>query len=321
MENFTLSLFSFVLKADSDLQLPVYKGSTLRGGFGHAFRRACCTVRKKDCADCIFKNQCAYSWVFETPVPDGAEMLRKYTSAPHPFVLEPPDEERRTYQPGDTLSFRLVLIGRATDYLPYFIYSFHQLGKIGIGKDRGKFEIEQVIQEDIPARESLKGKVVFESGEKTLFATTPPKAWKEIVESDVPARIRIRFLTPTRIKYKGHLTKDLEFHVLFRSMLRRISLLSYFHCGQRLDDSRFRQLIDRAREITIQDQALHWYDWNRWSNRQGTRMKMGGFMGEITYEGDFEPFWPYIRLGEYVHVGKGSSFGLGRYEVVNENHW
>ncbi len=45
-------------------------------------------------------------------------------------------------------------------------------------------------------------------------------------------------------------------------------------------------------------------------------MKMGGFMGEITYKGDFEPFRPYIRLGEHVHVGKGSSFGLGRYEVA-----
>jgi CRISPR/Cas system endoribonuclease Cas6 (RAMP superfamily) len=38
-------------------------------------------------------------------------------------------------------------------------------------------------------------------------------------------------------------------------------------------------------------------------------------IGEITYKGDFEPFRQYIRLGEYVHVGKGSSFGLGRYRV------
>jgi CRISPR/Cas system endoribonuclease Cas6 (RAMP superfamily) len=68
--------------------------------------------------------------------------------------------------------------------------------------------------------------------------------------------------------------------------------------------------------IKIVKRVLYWHDWERYSNRQETRMKMGGFMGEITYEGDFEPFLPYIRLGEYMHVGKGSSFGLGRYEVA-----
>ena len=40
-------------------------------------------------------------------------------------------------------------------------------------------------------------------------------------------------------------------------------------------------------------------------------------MGEITYKGELKKFWPYIRLGEYMHVGKGSRFGLGRYRKID----
>ena len=101
--------------------------------------------------------------------------------------------------------------------------------------------------------------------------------------------------------------------MFFRNLLRRISLLSYFHCNHRIDDTEFKDLIQRARNIKTVKRALYWHDWERYSNRQDTRMKMGGFMGEITYEGKLKEFWPYIKLGEYMHVGKGSGFGLGRY--------
>ena len=242
--------------------------------------------------------------------------MRKYPAAPHPFVLEPPNGGRRSYEAGEQLDFRLVLIGRAVDYLPYFVYSFHELGKMGIGRGRGKFRLEKVIHESAPADAKEQGMVIYEGKDRTLVPPESPVSWADILEPKSPENVHISFLTPTRIKYKGRLTKDLEFHVFFRNLLRRISVLSYFHCGHRLDDSKFRALIDMAMEINTVKHGLYWHDWNRWSNRQGTRMKMGGFMGEITYEGDLEPFWPYIRLGEYVHVGKGSSFGLGRYEVV-----
>lgn len=148
-----------------------------------------------------------------------------------------------------------------------------------------------------------------------LSGTNGPVRWPEIIGSLPPPRVRLSFLTPTRIKYENSLTKDLEFHVLFRNLLRRISLLSYFHCDYKLDDRGFKDLIEQARDVRTINQKLHWHDWERYSNRQETRMKMGGVMGEITYEGDLTPFWPYIRLGEYVHVGKGSSFGLGKYRT------
>ena len=79
----------------------------------------------------------------------------------------------------------------------------------------------------------------------------------------------------------------------------------------------FKGLIEEAKNITIKEENLHWQDWERYSNRQETMMKMGGFIGSVTFEGDFEPFAPFLLLGEYIHVGKGTSFGLGKYKILN----
>jgi len=47
-------------------------------------------------------------------------------------------------------------------------------------------------------------------------------------------KITLDFVTPTRLKFEEHFIKDLEFHILIRNLLRRISLLSYFHCNKEL---------------------------------------------------------------------------------------
>jgi CRISPR-associated endoribonuclease Cas6 len=318
LEGFHFSRFIFSARCKTTISLPPYSGSTLRGGFGHAFRRIVCALKGKECTDCLLRNRCIYAYVFETPIPDEAQMMRKYTVAPHPFILEPALNNQRTCEEGEDLSFGLTLIGRATDYLPYFIYALDKLGRIGIGKGRGKYELRQVLEENISDHENTSKTLIYKGDDKLLRQPDNPIRWSDIVvEHPIPPpAMHISFITPTRIKYQNRLIKDLEFHILFRNLLRRISLLSYFHCDHRLDDQGFKDLIERAGKVKTVKRALYWHDWERWSNRQETRMKLGGFMGEITYEGAFGPFWPYIRLGEYVHVGKGSSFGLGRYEVA-----
>jgi hypothetical protein len=271
-------------------------------------------MRDKECSDCLLKGKCVYSYVFETPPPPDTKIMRKYPAAPHPFVIEPPLERKRTYKPGDELVFGLTLVGRAIDYLPYFIFTFDELGRTGLGAGRGKFTLAKVTTCRSPVNGEKRAIYTADTKMLTEFATTelefpaPP--------SD-PGHLTLSFLTPTRIAYEGRLGLDLDFHILIRSLLRRLSLISYFHCNDRLLDLDFKALIEAAREVKAVERRLHWYDWERYSGRQDQRINMGGFVGKIAFEGPLGPFLPFIKAGEVLHVGKGTTFGLGRYKVRN----
>ena len=130
----------------------------------------------------------------------------------------------------------------------------------------------------------------------------------------------LRFLTPTRIKTNGRLTGDIDFRELVINLLRRICTLAYFHMPEREIEWNWRPLLDAANEIEIAEKNLRWHDWERYSNPQKTRMKMGGFLGEVTLRGDLGDWLPLLRLGEFVHVGKGATFGLGKYTLNTEAH-
>jgi hypothetical protein len=142
-----LAKYRFTIKPEYELILPPYKGSTLRDGFGSALKYSVCVERGRECIQCSHRYKCIYSYVFETPVPNEAiEGTRsKDEYVPHPFVIEPPLDERQFYGIEDELDFHLILVGRAADYIPYIIFAFEELGRTGIGKDKGKYSLEKVI--------------------------------------------------------------------------------------------------------------------------------------------------------------------------------
>ena len=314
MKNFKLAQFRFYLEATEEIALPEYSGSTIRGGFGISFKNAVCTSRRdKDCPSCMFKEACVYRYIFETPAPIDYTTSRKNEAIPHPFILIPPLHGAKTYNQGDMLTFELVLIGKAINYLPYFVYAFDRLGNHGIGKGRGRFKIAKITDTLSPNEESVYDPITSQF-DQNYTTITPQKFLTK--ENKTPQRITFNFITPTRIKYENKYTSNPEFHVLIRTLLRRISSLSYFHTKTELEID-YKKLIEESQKIKTAAKKIKWYVFERYSARQDTKMNLDGFTGQMTFEGDFTQFLPYLKLGEYIHIGKNTSFGLGKYILEN----
>jgi len=315
LEDFKVACYRIELSAgEKGLILPPYKGATLRGAFGITFRRIVCTTRLNECNDCMLKESCPYSYIFETSPPSDTKVLSKNESISRPFIIEPPSEVKTHYKNGDSFTFGLVLVGKAIDYLPYFVLAFKEIGQIGIGKMRNPYNLKRFI-----AINPLRG------AEKEIYSDISDKlcnydlsfSGKDAYDmnSEISLKqVNLNFITMTRIKHDGFFVRNVEFHMLIRALLRRLSTLYYFHHGEELKAD-FKSLINKAENVKMVLNKTGWTECERYSQRQDARLNMGGIVGQVSYQGDLGEFLPFLRLGELVHVGKGCTFGLGKYQM------
>jgi hypothetical protein len=213
--------------------------------------------------------------------------LRGLPTSPRPYVFEPADE-RRAFAPGDPLAFDLLLFGQAAELEPYAVLAIERMAARGLGRDRFPFSLDRVTRE---------------------AAMTPA------AHPFGRPRAVLRFLTPTRLKAGDRLLPTVDFRGLVFTVLRRTLEIAHFHVPGAAINWTFRPLLEKAGTVRVVDRRLRWHDWERYSNRQQTRMTLGGFVGEMEIAGDLEPFGPLLRAAEVLHVGKSTTFGLGRMEI------
>jgi hypothetical protein len=304
----TLGRYRLEFEAQDEVRFPAFAGSAWRGLFGHALKQIVCVTREPTCDRCLLQRSCVYPYIFETPPPADSDRLRRYPAAPHPYVIRLSWGHRRAYSPGERVTLDVHLIGKANDHLPYVLHAFHVAGAHGFGSERARLALLSVAQlSDRGDRE-----VIYERG--GALTARPPST---LSVPPLPARWQVQIETPLRLTGNDRLVSPerFAFHELFRNVLRRLSSLCYFHTDQELEVD-FRGLTAASREVSIADRALTWQDWNRYSGRQHTRMTLGGLMGRFEVEGeDLAPFWPYLWVGQWVHAGKGTVMGLGRYRI------
>jgi hypothetical protein len=229
--------------------------------------------------------------------------MRKYTAAPHPFVLDvQPSPAPQIFRLG------LTLIGQAERQLPYLVHALQQAGRQGIGKPENRLELQAIQQTDGNGDTQMIWTV---EQPLTPLPATPPAT------PPLPERCRVHLETPLRLRREEHQVgpRDFSFADLFGTLLRRLSMLSYFHTDTPLETD-FAGLMAQARGLAVQEAELAWLDWTRYSSRQDTTMQMGGLTGSFVLDGkNLAPFWTYLWLGQWTHAGKATSMGLGRYRI------
>lgn len=312
---FKLAKYHITIKALEHMILSEFKGSMLRGGFGHAFKRICCASRERTCDGCLIGQSCPYAYVFETAPPEGAEHMAAHYKIPHPYIFEPPLDDKIMYDTGGLLDFHLILIGKGIDYLPYFIFAIRELGEIGITVRRHKFELVSIHAVDCLTNEET---LVYSSSDNIVHAqkvSLTGLALMSEVKRYNPHQLALNFLTPTRVKYQGrYCFNEIPMAAIIQNLTLRLNALSYFHGSGIWDDS-LKSLKELALDIAITKSYIKKRDVLRYSNRQGQKDSLSGIVGKVSYKGNFEHLLPVLSLGQFIHVGSDAVFGCGKYEI------
>ena len=309
LDHFPILRLRAVWHVVEDLYLVGYLGGTLRGAFGHALRQtACASVREDDCARCSARSRCVYFRLFRTSELNPLHGARGRSTPPSPLVIEPPEAPRRPLERGDEIHMGVVLVGDSIADLPSVVKACELMGKIGLGQRGARLQLQHV--DFVHAR----GYAVAYAPEDTP-ATMPPfeptlgaLAPRSVGEGR--GRLEITLVTPLRLKRGGKLLSDVDFQVLVTHAVQRIRLLDQLHTGAPyLADGEAVEAA--AAQCRTTGKRLRWWDWATDSRSQG-RIRLGGLMGVISVEGSWQPLLPILRLAEQIHVGKNTTYGLGK---------
>lgn len=303
---FPLVKLRLTFRALQDMNFSAYAGSTLRGIFGKSLRRVSCLAQKTDCKGCAAVSSCPYAEIFENGIlSNGGEEV------PNPYVIEPFDIGMKNIGQGTEFSFNFLLFGKAVGKMSYALLAWSKTGNMGFTKERTQARPIRV--EQICADGSIRLLYDFENDETETFeaqtcADLPPQ-----VETNT---VKIKLMTPLRIHRDGHPVRpeNLTARDFLITLIRRTQNMAKHHIAEfppvNFDD--LRAAIDSAQ---MTDANLHWFDWARYSSRQKKRIALGGVMGTFALRGDLTKLTPYLKLGEWLHLGKSAVLGMGKYRI------
>ena len=341
MENFTAHQLHFTCEVQTPILLNEHQGSAIRGALFQALRNQFCFNKEaKDCGDCALWATCPICFLVATRNPQSG----RGADVPRPYVIESSLEGKIRYQPGETLEFGLTLFAQALNLFPYVVLGSQALERGGLGKRVSESANQQIGESanqrrgesgkrrrggrrgtfairEIAAVNSLSGErqPVLRRGDTMVSVPDLPITNEQVLAlaAQLPRdRITLIFKTPTRIIEGGKLEHAPAFRPLIQRLHRRLRDLTrqFTNTPWEFD---FRQVMAQAEAVQVVDDQTRWVELDSYSWRRKASTPMGGFVGQVTFEGDLAPFLPWLVWGEIVHVGKDAVKGNGWYRIAN----
>lgn len=301
-----LTSLRVLYEAENPGTLPPLPTTSFHGALAKAlWREVCLAPARPACLGCPAQPQCAYARLFEPAVdPESSYVPGVTTEPPRPLVLAPDPPHLPTGRApirvaaGDPVAFRLVLVGPPQGVHMSLIRALRLAGRQGLGN--GRFTVRLRMLD--AGRERPAGR----SG-------SPGVGQADIA----PRRATLHLVTPLRLKAGGRVVSELNALSLVDAMIRRVRLLASV-TGTAWEPPFDPKRVAAALRVSS---SLRLLPVRRHSARQGRRMGWPGLVGEVHLSGlGLAPLWPLVRFCEKAQLGKGTTFGFGRYEVVLPRH-
>lgn len=299
----------FQFRSAGALYFPPYKsGNIVRGAFGSIFRKLVCIPSCRDAKLCDVRSACPFARVFEPKAAhhEGPSGLADW---PRPFVFRASHLDGSTVRQGEAFHFDVHIFDVRDPALAYFVLAFAQLAREGLGPGRARADMEAVDQLDLSGMTVAR---LFDGDRVHMGELTAPIAIDMDMKESLGRveQVRVRFVTPTELKSGHQVAERPEFGILFGRLRDRVSTLRTLY-GRGPLEIDFRASGERAAEVRIVRCELRRMAVDRLSTHTGQRHFLGGFVGEVDYEGNLGEFMPYLRLGSWVGVGRQTVWGKG----------
>lgn len=318
MENFKAYTIDFLCEAVTDLYLPRFNGSTLRGAFFGALRQDFCLNNKLDtCLHCPAAEHCPICRLVATVEWDnsrGAEI-------PRPYTIQPVIAGHTHFPRGESFAFGITLFGESLSLFPHTILAVQKMGETGMGipipqtRERGRFLLRQAkATNPVVAME----KPIYLDDTRIVNVPDIPITHRDILDYTARLdtdRLCLNLLTPLRLVMESALVPKLTFRIFMQRLLRRLTDL-YHYCGDQDLEMDFPALLKQAEEVQVSQDNTRWLDLSSYSGRRQASTPIGGLMGEITFAGNLKEFLPLLVWGQITHVGKDATKGNGWYRIA-----